>query len=382
MKSYVFHRNLIKHGEVVCGDSVKYHAGEDRFFFVLSDGLGSGIKASIFANLTVQIIATMAAADMPLNEIVRTVSRTLPTCKERGLAYSTFTMADVTSDGFSELVTFDNPEPIVIHDGKLFRPPWEERTVHDRRIRVASLQLNQGDALFMISDGVVYAGLGHELNFGWQWENVARFVEEHLVQTGSVEQTVDLLTARVRELYGGQPGDDVTVLGAEIRQVRTVAVLTGPPMDPHDDRAVVKDFLAAPGKKVICGGTTANIVSRITKRISEVDISSARRDVPPMGIMEGIDLVTEGVLTISRAIQYMKEAKLDEKALPADRNGATELARALLGADHIKIFVGLKVDPLYQNPLLPLSVSLRKYLAQELIDLLQSAGKSVEAEYH
>ncbi|MEN6630945.1 MAG: SpoIIE family protein phosphatase [Candidatus Polarisedimenticolia bacterium] len=382
MKSFVHHRAINKAGEEVCGDSFRTYAGGDRCFFVLSDGLGSGIKASIFSNLTVRIITAMAAADIPLSEIVRTVSRTLPLCRERGIAYATFTMADVSSDGFCELVSYDNPDPILVRGGKVFVPEWEERTIQDKKVKVASLQLDQGDAIFQVSDGVVYAGLGREMNFGWQWSNVAQFVADAFAETKSVEETVDRLLARVAELYGGEPGDDATVIGSEIRQIRSISLFTGPPMDRADDRKVVEAFLAAPGRKVICGGTTANIVARVTGRFAEVDISSARKDVPPMGIMEGIDLVTEGVLTISRAVQLLKEANLDERNIPEDRNGATELARALLGADHVKLFLGLRVDPLYQNPLLPLSISLRKYLGQELIALLRDAGKSVEIEYH
>lgn len=381
MRSFVYTRSLNRHGEPVCGDSVKSLAGEDRFFFVLSDGLGSGIKASIFSNLTVQIITTMAAADMPLSEVVRTVGRTLPLCKDRGIAYATFSMVDLSSDGFAEIINYDNPDPVIIKDGELFIPDWEERTIQDKKIKVVSLQLAQGDHIFLLSDGIVYAGLGSELTFGWQWDNVAKFIRDTHAETQSVDITIDRLIEKVRELYQGEPGDDATVIGSLIRQVRSVSVLTGPPMDRNVDEQVVRSFLATPGRKIICGGTTANIVSRITGRVSEVDISSARRDVPPMGIMEGMDLVTEGVLTISRAIQLMKDAALDERRIPEDRNGATELARALLQADHVKLYVGLRVDPLYQNPLLPLSISLRKFLTQELIDLLHKAGKSVETEY-
>jgi len=153
-------------------------------------------------------------------------------------------------------------------------------------------------------------------------------------------------------------------------------------MDRSDDSAVVNEFLQTPGFRIICGGTTTNIVARETGREAEVDVATARKDVPPMGSMAGVDLVTEGVLTISQTIQLLRQSKGDDRNLPADRNGAAELSRALLGADHIKFIVGLRVDPLYQNPLLPLSISLRKYLIEELVGVLRSAGKSVDIDYH
>lgn len=382
MRSYVYHRCLRKEGEDVCGDSVKYTASDENVFFVLSDGLGSGIKANIFSNLTVEIMLTMAAADMPIEEIVRTVSRTLPIDPDRQMAYSTFTVVNVQPSGLTTLVVYDNPDPIIIRGGSLFSPEYQEKPVQDKVLHKAVVQLAQGDTIFLVSDGVTYAGLGQSLSFGWGWDNVAAFVDETQRATRSVEKTVDILIDKVERLYGGHPGDDATVLGAVVRELRRTAVLTGPPMDPADDERVVNEFLVTPGSKVVCGGTTTNILVRETGRVAEVDVSTARDDCPPMGSMPGVDLVTEGVLTISKAIQLVRQTKGDERNLPDDRNGAVELARILLSSDHVKFIVGLRVDPLYQNPLLPLSISLRKYLIEELAGLLRSAGKSVDIDYH
>lgn len=382
MRSYVYHRSLCKAGEEVCGDSVKYTASDENVFFVLSDGLGSGIKANIFSNLTVGIMLTMAAADMPIGEIVRTVSRTLPIDPDRGMAYSTFTVVNVQPTGLTTFVVYDNPDPIILRSGSLFEPEYEEKVVQDKILRKAVIQLAQGDTIFLISDGVTYAGLGTSLRFGWGWENAAAFVEKTQRVTQSVEKTVDVLIDKVERLYGGCPGDDATVLGAIVRSLCRTVILTGPPMDPADDARVVNEFLQTPGQKVVCGGTTTNIICRETGRTAEVDVTTARPDCPPMGSMPGMDLVTEGVLTISKAIQLVRQANGDERNLPDDRNGAAELARIMLGSDHVKFIVGLRVDPLYQNPLLPLSISLRKYLIEELAGLLRSAGKSVDIDYH
>ncbi len=382
MRSYVYHRSLRKEGEEVCGDSVKYTASDENVFFVLSDGLGSGIKANIFSNLTVEIMLTMAAADIPIGEIVRTVSRTLPVDPDRELAYSTFTVVNVQPTGLTTLIVYDNPDPIIIHDGSLFAPVYEDKPVQDKILRKAVVQLAQGDSIFLVSDGVTYAGLGSSLSFGWGWDNAAAFVEETQRATKSAEKTVNAVIDKVERLYGGHPGDDATVLGAVVRELRRTVVLTGPPMDPADDGRIVSEFLVTPGSKVVCGGTTTNIVARETGRVAEVDINTARADCPPMGSMPGMDLVTEGVLTISKAIQLIRQAQGDDRRLPDDRNGAVELARVLLGSDHVKFIVGLRVDPLYQNPLLPLSISLRKYLIEEMAGLLRAAGKSVDIDYH
>ncbi|MHB8106952.1 MAG: PP2C family protein-serine/threonine phosphatase [Candidatus Cryosericum sp.] len=382
MRPYVYYRSLSKAGEEVCGDSVKYTASDENVFVVLSDGLGSGIKANIFSNLTVEIMLTMAAADMPIEEIVRTVSRTLPIDPDRGIAYSTFTVVNVQSTGLTTFIVYDNPDPIIIRNGSVSKPEYKDKVVQDKVLHEAVVQLAQGDTIFLVSDGVTYAGLGGSLRFGWGWDNAAAFVEETQRATSSVEKTVDLVIDKVGRLYGGNPGDDATVLGAVVRRLRRTVILTGPPMDPADDAWVVREFLQTPGEKVICGGTTTKIICRETGRTADVDIATARPDCPPMGSMPGADLVTEGVLTISKAIQLVRQANGDESNLPDDHNGAVELARTMLGSDHVKFIVGLRVDPLYQNPLLPLSISLRKYLIEELAGLLRAAGKSVDIDYH
>lgn len=382
MHSYVYHSCLCKDGEEICGDSVKYTASDENVFLVLSDGLGSGIKANIFSNLTVEIMLTMASANMPIAEIVRTVSRTLPIDQERGIAYATFATVNVRPDGLTTFIVYDSPDPIIIHRGALLKPAYTEMLVEDKLLHKTTVRLAQGDAIFLVSDGVTYAGLGDKFPFGWGWAGTAQFIQQSLSANTAVEEVVTLLTDKVRRLYDGHPGDDATVLGLVVRELQRCVVLTGPPMDRLDDHAVVAEFLETPGVKVICGGTTTNIVARETGRTAEVDVTTARKDVPPMGSMDGIDLITEGVLTISRTIQLLRNSQGEERTLPADRNGAVELSRALLSADHVKFIVGLRVDPLYQNPLLPLSISLRKYLIEELAGLLRAAGKSVDIDYH
>ncbi len=383
MRSYVYQASLIKDGEDVCGDTVKYTAVDDSVLAVLSDGLGSGVKANILSRLTVEILHGMGAANLPLEVIFETVTRSLPVCRERGIAYAAFCVAKVGRQGRTQLWCYDTPDPVVISGGQVARPHYDSHDLDGRTVRVADLDLEQGDSIYLLSDGVLFAGLGRTYNFGWGWDHVSEFVAAQLRQSsGSVEATVRALSRQVRDLYGGRPGDDATVLGVEVRDIRRLIVFTGPPVDPDQDAAVTHRFLTTPGHKVVCGGTTANIVARETGWQSAVDFGTARPDVPPMGSMEGLEFVTEGVLTLARTIELIRDAADEPDHLPSERSGATCLARALLAADHVHFIVGLKVHPSLQNPLLPISVSLRRYLIEELERLLTAAGKSVVIEYH
>ncbi len=383
MASYVYHGALTKAGEDVCGDTVKYTAVEDSVFAVLSDGLGSGVKANILSTLTVEILHGMGAAGLPLEVIFETVTRALPVCRERGIAYSAFVVAKVDRDGWTQLWSYDMPDPILICDGHVLRPRLEPINIGGRTVRMAELAMSRGDGLFLISDGVPFAGLGQAYNHAWGWNHVADFVAStYAANGGSVSATVKTLIGHVDDLYHHRPGDDATVLGVEVRRVRKLIVFTGPPLDAEADGELVRRFLTTPGEKAVCGGTTANMISRETGWHSEVDAASGRPDVPPMSTMEGIDLVTEGVVTLAKTIDLLRAADGQAERLPDDRNGAVCLARALLAADHVHFFVGLSAHSAGQHPMLPISVSLRRFLVEELQRQLTAVGRSVVVEYH
>ena len=243
------HTSLIKYGEELCGDCVESTYHDDKMTLVLADGLGSGVKANILSTLTAKIICTMMAEGLNMEECVSTIASTLPVCAERQIAYSTFTILQVGRDGNAYLAQFDNPETIFIRDGKVTPYEKTEKNLHGKLIYESRFTLQEDDMFLAMSDGVIHAGVGMLLNFGWQMEDVVNYVQENYRRDMSAKMMANTLVGACRDLYMDKAGDDTTVAVMRIRRCQIVNIMLGPPVDPKDDDKVVEEFLAQPGKK-------------------------------------------------------------------------------------------------------------------------------------
>lgn len=374
---------LNKHGEELCGDQVRVLTGEDKTRIVLSDGLGSGVKANILSTLTAEIIIKMLQEEAPLKDVMETIAATLPVCKDRKLAYATFSVIEMEREsGKFRAYNFDNPSILFFHHGKYQELPSEIEKIGERKVLIHSGRIIADDFLAMVSDGVIYAGLGIALNYNWSLVKIAEFIEKLFIyHPSSARSLVQATMAHTRELYGGQPEDDASMVGMLMRASRTAMVFTGPPLNESDEDGLVERLMSFDGERIVCGGTTGKIVSFFLGENVETDMSTSRENIPPIGYLEGIDLVTEGILTLNKAAEWIDETGGDINRLPVDRNGAVLLARSLLSADEITFLVGQKMNPFYQNPLLPLSVNIRKSLVEKIAAQLTRLNKHVKVEY-
>lgn len=379
----VYSMSLIKQGEELCGDNIKTVRTPDKTFIVLSDGLGSGVKANILATMTTEIITTMMKADVPLQEVISTVIETLPICKVRKVAYATFTIIEIHHDDGAFIVyNFDNPPVFFFRRGHPCELMRRKERIHDREIAMAHGKLEKGDFIGAISDGVLYAGLGVELNFGWGWDRIEKFLEGlFITQARNSQAIVHRTLAETRKLYHEAIGDDASFVGVYVRNRNALAVFTGPPLDRDQDSIYAEKLLQFPGKRVICGGTTSNIVANYLGEQVETDISTLREDVPPVGSLSQVDLLTEGIFTMSRSLELMRQTGGEVSRLPRDRNGAVLLARELLSADSVTFLVGQRVNEFYQNPLLPRNISIRRKLVEEIAQVLSDYNKDVDIEF-
>ncbi|HAX74051.1 MAG TPA: serine/threonine protein phosphatase, partial [Firmicutes bacterium] len=311
MKYFVDFANgsLNKVGEELCGDKVEFFRDHNGVIAVLSDGLGSGVKANILATLTSKIAITMLKEGLSIDEVVDTIIHTLPMCQVRQLAYSTFTIVKVDDQDQVYAVEFDNPSLFFLRDGKISNLYSSERIVNGRKIKETRFKLHAEDTLVFTSDGVIHAGVGTVLNLGWSWPEVAKFLESVVDESLSATEICQLLLQVCSDLYVAKPGDDTTVVCMKVIKPKVVTLFSGPPQNPSQDAEIVHDLMKSNGKKVICGGTAANIVSRQIGRDIETSFDYIDPTIPPIAHIKGIDLVTEGVLTIKGCSEILKEIR-------------------------------------------------------------------------
>lgn len=378
--------SLNKYGEQLCGDHVEIMNRDDTSIMVLSDGLGSGVKASILSTLTSKILGTMIANGLRVDDAVETIAHTLPVCQERKIAYSTFSISSISSSGEVYLIQYDNPTAILIKDGKCTEYPKKKIEVYGKEIYESRFKIDVGDMLLLISDGVVHAGVGQVYNLGWQRSNICDYLDEHYDSKLTSKKMAAILAGACRQLYIDMPGDDATVAVQRMRNLKNINVMVGPPIKNTDDERIIGKFLSSEGKKIVCGGTTSQIVARYLNEKVEPQLKYIDKDVPPTATIKGIDLVTEGVLTLSRAIEiidgYTTSGDIDLDYL-VGLDGASLLARLLLEeSTSIHFFVGTAINPAHQNPDFPLDLSIKPRLVRQLAKSLEAAGKKIVLEFY
>lgn len=377
--------SLCKDGENVCGDKVEITRSPGSLTVVLSDGLGSGVKANVLSTLTTRIASFMLKEGSDIEEVVDTIGRTLPICSVRGVAYSTFSILRLTSDGKGSIVEYDTPDAFLYRVGTVTKVMTSARKVGDKQVLEGSFEVKDGDHIFMVSDGVVHAGLGDVLNLGWQWENVAEYLRKTVPKArGDSSQLARWLTGVCDQFYGGHPGDDTTVVCIAARIPRTASVAIGPPRKREQDAEMVRKFMARPGRKIVCGGATGNLFARELGAEMDVDLSTGGDGIPPMARMRGIDMVTEGIITITRAFDILGAVDAGEitKGGIGGRDAASLLARALIDSDRIDFFVGRAENTAHTDAASLVDFRFKSQAIDALIRMMRALGKEVSVTYY
>lgn len=376
--------SINKFGEELCGDKVEFCRTDNGCIAVLSDGLGSGVKANILSTLTSKIAITMLKEGLPIQDVVDTIIHTLPMCQVRKLAYSTFTIVKVDKHGMAYVVEFDNPSIFFLHHNKIKEIESNLVEINGKKIKESSFKLSQGDALIFVSDGAIHAGVGNLINLGWGWKEVAAFIEDMPHNKMSSKDVTNKLIDACDALYIGKPGDDTTAVALKMIRSKRVTLFSGPPKDKNKDKEIVDIFVKSEGRKIVCGGTAANIVARELDKDIETNVDYIDRNIPPIASIDGIDLVTEGVLTIKAAVEILDKIKTSTTLdFLKEKNGAAKLAKMLFeDCTHLDMMVGRAINPAHQNPDFPEELSIKYKLLKELENVLRSLGKIVNVEYY
>ena len=379
-------KSINHEGEQLCGDHVDIvEQNENSTVIVLADGLGSGVKASILSTLTSKIISTMMAEGLSLEECVSTIAATLPICSVRGVAYSTFTIIHLINNETAELIQYDNPHVILLRNGKNYDYQKNELNINGKQIYKSVISLQENDIFVAMSDGCPHAGIGLAYNFGWKREDIIEFMET-FADIGYTAKTLStMLIDECNKQYGFHPGDDATACIVRIRKREPMNLLFGPPRNRDDCDRMMSLFFSKEGKHIVCGGTTSSIAAKYLGKPIRATLNFEQSDVPPIAEIEGVDLVTEGVITINKVIEYARDV-LDKNELydqwSIKQDGASKICRLLFEeATDINFYVGRAVNPAHQNPDLPINFNIKMNLVEELSDCLKQMGKRIKVSY-
>jgi serine/threonine protein phosphatase PrpC len=371
---------LNKREEELCGDKVEIFKSKDKIIIVLADGLGSGVKANILATLTSKIAITMLKKGADIKEVIDTLIHTLPVCKVRNIAYSTFSIMQIDKDLNCKILESDNPPFFFLRDNKIIETKKEILDVYDKKVMISNIKLEKDDVIYLCSDGGVHAGVGDLLSFGWQWSHIAKYLEEN-TKDNATKLSQRLVNA-CNQLYRESPGDDTTVVTIKIRKPLQILLFTGPPIDKKLDEPFVELFVKSNGKKVVCGGTAAQIISRELDKPIYSSLDYKDKTIPPAGSIDGIDLVTEGVITLNRCVELIKQYKIDPNSVDLKNDDAsTMLFKMLEESTHVKIWLGKAINMAHQEANFPKELSLKINIVNNLLKALCDLGKEAEIKY-
>lgn len=380
------YQSLNKYGEQLCGDHIDIiKPNEKSTVIVLADGLGSGVKANILSTLTSKIISTMMAEEMKIEDCVSAIADTLPVCSERNVAYSTFTIIKLINNREAEIIQYDNPFVILLRNGKNYEIPTTTINIGGKTIYKSKIDLKENDIFITMSDGAIHAGIGMSLNFGWQRNDIISFMETFYDVGFTAKTLTTILLDECNKLYGEKPGDDTTICTIKIRKRELVNLLIGPPANKEDCSKMMSLFFSKEGKHIVCGGTTSTIAADFLEKELVPDLNFFDPDIPPTATIEGVDLVTEGVITISKVLSYAQDYLNDNETYSQwcyKKDGASQIARMLFEeATDINFFVGRAINPAHQNPDLPINFNIKMRLIDELTECLKKIGKHIKVSY-
>ena len=362
----------------------KRYPDEARLIAVLSDGLGSGIKANILSCMTAtMLLRFIENQQIPIRQAAEIIMNSLPVCKVRRISYSTFSAIDVDDDGNAKIVEEGNPEFLWIRDNEVMTPSYEtiqSKTFKNRKLKVYKLKLKLCDILRFCSDGVTQAGLGGgRLKLGLRRDGLIVLVKDKLAEHPDISSSEfsNYIVQQARNIETDrQPKDDISACVLYFREPRQALVFTGPPYHQQKDKEYAQMFANFKGKKAIAGGTTANLISRELNRPITMDTTISIGKLPACSYMEGVDLVTGGILTLTKTLEYLESGTQDID------NAAGKLVKFLLDSDCINFMVGAKLNQAHYDPALPIEIEIRKNIIKKIAKVLEEKYfKKVTVQY-
>lgn len=376
-------------GERICGDVVlnRYLKEENRVIVVLSDGMGHGVKANILATLTSTMALNFTIEHKEVDRIAEIIMNTLPVCSERKISYATFTIVDIESDGTTSILEYDNPHAIILRGNTLFEPAWKTVTLEKGRnagktLRTCSFYPKKEDRIVICSDGVAQSGMGSaDFPFGWERENMAAYATRLVSNEPSISARVMagkvVSAAYKNDRYKAK--DDISCAVIYFREPRKLLICTGPPYEKENDKTLADKVSNFDGKVILSGGTTADIIARELNRKIVDELIFEDPDLPPESFLEGIDLVTEGILTLQKASEIIRTYN---NSIRLGKGPADKIVKLIMESDEIHFIIGTRINIAHQDPNLPIELEIRRTVVKRIARILEEKWlKKISVEY-
>lgn len=361
----------MKRGENICGDAFVSSGieKENRIISVLSDGLGSGVKANILASMTASMAIKFASGNVDFMRSAEIMMKALPICSVRKISYATFTIVDIVTDGNATIIENGNPEFLFFHNAENVEVPFREISSPEwdnRVIRFTRLNLKHDDRIVFFSDGICQAGMGTEENaLGWRLAGCKAFISSEIQKKPNIssrELAMNIVSEALSKEREYKAGDDMTCAVIHLRHPRKMLLITGPPFSKEKDREWAAQADVFKGDKVICGGTTSNIIARELKREINMDLSRKEGNLPPASEMENFELITEGIFTLTRVAQYLE----GDCGQISTHDPAGRIVEVLRRNDIIEFLVGTRINEAHQDPNLPIDIEIRRNIIRRI----------------
>lgn len=366
------------HEARVCGDVFlsKRIKEEGRIITVLSDGMGHGIKANLLATLASTLAMKLTEEHKTVEKLAGIIMETLPYDSVKKMNFATFTILDISTDGWLRILEYENPKTLIYRGGRPFEPSWSCIVIgtdpaRRKEVLTTSFQVQKEDRVVFCSDGVVQSGLGSDkMLLGWGIDNLQQFVQQHIHDESDIS-AADLASRVIDKANindGFQLKDDTSCAVVYFREPRKLMICTGPPLDEHVDSSYAQILADFNGKKIICGATTADLISREWKKPITDTNEFTDPDLPPISHMDGVEMITEGILTLSKINEILKQYHQNYKL---GKGPADEVVKRILESDEIHFIAGTKVNEAHQDPTLPIDLELRRTVVHRIVRVLE-----------
>ncbi len=339
------------HGERISGDSFHIRrSGEGgRTVAILSDGMGHGAKASILSNLTSTMLLNMVRSDMDIVPVSEMIAKTLPICSIRKISYSTFTMVDVDHAARRAVIAeHDNPSAILLRGGDIVPLEWSVKRIERQEgmaltVRTAAVDLLPGDRIVFCTDGITQSGQRtRQYRFGWGEDNMREFIRYILSLNAGItpQDLADQIVSKGCGNDGNVPADDMSCVVLEARPLKSMVVISCPPA-LREQYAVLEQAARREGTtKVICGYPVAGVIGKLMGKELRIEGSAPDPALPPYRTLDGFDLVTEGIVTLTRTLDILEHGEADGPVHEGADPKSMALARLLRDHDRIEFIIG------------------------------------------